>query len=204
MNADTSKPTFDPQPVTLTGRHVRLEPLSLSHAAGLFDAAQDDAIWRYLSVPRPYTVKDVQAWIEPAIKLTEQGAQAPFTIFHQATNQPVGSTRFMDIQRRDRGLEIGWTWLSPTVQRTAVNSECKLLLLAHAFEQLGAERVAFKTDARNERSQAAIARIGGQREGVLRRHKLCQDGTLRDTVYFSIIREEWPNVRERLEHLLTR
>ena len=174
------------------------------HAEGLFAAAQDDAIWRYLSVPRPQLVADVQSWITPALEFAAQGAQVPFTIFRQDTNQPVGSTRFMDIQRRDRGLEIGWTWLSTAVQRTAVNTECKLLLLTHAFEQLGAERVALKTDLRNERSQAAIVRIGGQREGVLRRHKLCWDGVLRDSVYFSIIRDEWPAVRERLVHLLKR
>lgn len=195
---------FDPRPVTLQGRRVRLEPLAIEHADGLFEAAQDDAFWQYMSVPRPITVADVRVWMDEALAKAACGEQVPFTIFCRNAQRIVGSTRYMDIQRPYRGLEIGWTWLTPTAQRTAINTECKLLLLGHAFEQLGAERVCLKTDSRNLRSQEAIVRIGAQREGVLRRHILRWDGVWRDTVYYSVIRDEWPRVRSQLTTLLER
>jgi RimJ/RimL family protein N-acetyltransferase len=199
-----SRPDFVPLPVVLTGDWVRLEPLKREHTAGLFAAGQDDEIWRYLPVPRQSAPTQTEHWIAEALAAVQQGLEIPFTIFNLESGRIVGSTRYTDIQPSHRGLEIGWTWLSPTAQRTGINSECKLLLLTHAFEVLGAERVCLKTDLRNTRSQAAIERIGAKREGVLRRHRLCWDGHWRDTVYFSMIRDEWPAVREALRTRIRR
>ncbi len=195
---------FDPAPVTLTGRHVRLEPLSLDHAADLLDAAGDKSIWRYLPRPQPRTIADAQAWIEEALVETRAGTQVAFAIIDNAAGRAVGSTRYLEIRREHRALEIGWTWLAAAAQRTAVNTECKYLLLLHAFEGHGALRVQLKTDGRNLRSQAAIERIGGVREGVLRRHMIMPDGFVRDTVYFSIIDSQWPAVKEALDSRLAR
>jgi RimJ/RimL family protein N-acetyltransferase len=127
-----------------------------------------------------------------------------FAIVSAASGAAVGSTRFLNIERPHRALEIGWTWIGPAWQRSAINTECKLLLLGHAFEQLGAHRVTLKTDARNLRSQRAIERVGGVREGVLRRHRVCWDGFVRDSVYYGIIDGEWPQVKSRLEAMSAR
>ncbi len=194
---------FDPQPVVLEGEHVRLEPLEARHAPELFEAGRDDAIWRYMPVPRAQAVADVERMIAEAQVGLDAGTDVPFAILYKETGRAVGSTRFLDISRAGRGLEIGWTWLGTRVQRTPVNTECKYLLLRHAFETLGAFRVCLKTDGRNARSQAAIARIGAKPEGVLRRNRLMWDGHLRDTVYFSILDDEWPAVKRDLERKLT-
>jgi RimJ/RimL family protein N-acetyltransferase len=140
--------------------------------------------------------------IRQALVETEAGREVAFAIVATPSGQAVGSTRFLDIQRPHRALEIGWTWIGVSWQRTAINTECKLLLLGHAFDTLGAHRVTLKTDARNERSQRAIERIGGIREGVLRKHRVCWDGFVRDTVYYGILDHEWPQVRTRLEKML--
>ncbi|MGH7142872.1 MAG: GNAT family N-acetyltransferase [Planctomycetota bacterium] len=200
--SEPALPPFDPQPVVLAGRHVRLAPLAEAHAEDLLVAGRDPAVWRYLAVPPPDTLAATRAWIRAALAAAAGGSQLPFTVIPTATGHPGGSTRFIDIRRADRGLEIGWTWIAPAIQRTGVNTEAKLLLLTHAFETLGAIRVQLKTDLRNERSQAAIARLGAQREGILRRHVICWDGYLRDTVMFSITREEWPAVRAKLTERL--
>lgn len=144
---------------------------------------------------------DVLAWIDEA---RASSAQIPFAVVHAESGRAVGSTRYMDIRIADRGLEIGWTWYAPSVQRTALNTECKLLLLRHAFEELGAERVQLKTDARNERSRRAIERLGAIREGILRKHMRVRDGFLRDSLLYSIIAAEWPDVRTRLKRMLAR
>ena len=193
---------FDPQPVTLTGRHVRLEPLELRHAGDLLKAGKDPIVWRYLPCPPPVCLGDVEAYIGDALEHAATRLQIPFAIVLLETGQAIGSTRYLDILRSDGGLEIGWTWIGVPWHRTAVNTECKFLLLRHAFEDLGAVRVQLKTDGRNEQSQQAIARIGGRREGVLRRNRRLWDGFIRDTVVFSVLDSEWPGVKEALEKRL--
>ncbi|HSD51226.1 MAG TPA: GNAT family protein [Candidatus Methylomirabilis sp.] len=193
---------FDPQPITLQGVHVRLEPLVPRHAEDLFAAGSDEAIWTYMPRPVLQSVEDTQAWIQEALAAAAGGTQIPFAIIHRAGGKGIGSTRYLDIRREHRGLEIGWTWMGTAYQRTPVNTECKYLLLRHAFEELGAVRVQLKTDLRNERSQRAIERIGAVREGVLRKHLALWDGFIRDTVYYSILDSEWPAIKGRLENLL--
>lgn len=194
QGAEMMKMPFDPRPVVLSGQTVRLEPLSLSHAADLFEAGQDSSIWTYMPIGGFREISEVRTWIEKA----SAGGDVAFGIIQLETNRAVGSTRLMDIRREHGALEIGWTWLSPLVQRTGVNTEAKFLLLRHAFEDLGAVRVQLKTDSRNLRSQKAIERIGAVREGVLRRHMRLWNGYLRDTVYFSVLDHEWPQVKDRL------
>lgn len=195
---------FDPKPVTLEGSHVRLEPLARRHAEDLFEVGQDETIWPYMSRPPLKSVEDTRAWIDQALEVAATDTQIPFAIIERASGKAIGSTRYMDIRRNDRGLEIGWTWIGTAFQRTAMNTECKYLLLRHAFEDLGAVRVQLKTDLRNVRSQRAIERLGAVREGVLRKHMVQWDGFIRDTVYYSVIESEWPEVKRRLEGLLGR
>jgi len=190
---------FDPQPVTLQGRHVRLEPLERRHAPELLVAAADQAIWRYMPRQPPRQLGDVESMIDEALVEARAGRQVPFAVIALASGRAVGSTRYLDIRRENRGLEIGWTWLGAAVQRTAVNTECKYLLLRHAFESLGAIRVQLRTDLRNLRSQRAIERIGAIREGVFRHERIMWDGYLRDSVFFSVIDGEWPAVKAGLE-----
>ena len=188
---------FDPRPTILQGELVRLEPLGLGHADDLFDAGRDDEIWRFMPVPPARTVEETRHWVREAAAAEEDGLEIPFAIVLREGGRAVGSTRYMDIQRPHRGLEVGWTWLGGPWQRSGVNRECKRLLFTHAFEVLGAERVCLKTDSRNVASQRAIEAVGAQWEGVLRRHRLCPDGTWRDTVYYSVLASEWPGVKER-------
>jgi RimJ/RimL family protein N-acetyltransferase len=196
-------PDFEPRTTTLRGSHVILEPLTLAHAADLYAAGQDEATWAYMPRPALRSVEDAESMIRQAQVETEAGREAAFAIVSAATGKAVGSTRFLDLQRPHRALEIGWTWIGPPWQRTAINTECKLLLLGYAFEGLGAHRVTLKTDARNVRSQRAIERLGAVREGVLRRHRVCWDGFVRDTVYYGIVDAEWPGVKARLAAMLT-
>jgi RimJ/RimL family protein N-acetyltransferase len=188
---------LDVQPITLEGRHVRLEPLTQAHAAGLAAIAVDEEIWRYYPASL-LTLADVEQWIDVALAQQAAGTALPFAILDAATGRALGSTRYMNIVPRDYGLEIGTTWLTPAVWRSAVNSECKLLLLQHAFEALGCIRVQIKTDRRNERSRRAIERLGAQFEGILRQHMIVRDGAYRDTAMYSIIDSEWPAVKEKL------
>lgn len=180
---------------------ARLEPLSVEHAPGLRAAGEDPAIWRYLPWPRPETVEAMTAWIERLLEESDGGSVVPFTIVERASNMVAGTTRYMDIQRAHRGLEIGGTWLGPRWQRTALNTECKRLLLQHAFQTLGAIRVQLKTDDRNERSKRAIQRIGARYEGTLRHSMIMPDEHWRDTACFSVLAEEWPAVHARLREL---
>lgn len=194
---------FDPQPVVLSGRSVRLEPLEPRHGDELFAAQRaDPSIWRYMTMPE-FTDRDVvQSWIQSVLRESQFGAAVPFAILEAGSRRAVGSTRYFDIRRPVRGLEIGWTWLGRPWQRTAINTEAKYLLLRHAFDDLGAYRVQFKTDGRNLQSQKALARIGAVAEGTLRRQRLCPDGEVRDSVYFAVTDGDWPRVRAHLEALL--
>ncbi len=190
------------EPVTLEGSVVRLEPLSVAHAEGLYSAAQDESIWRWMPTKLAGSRERIELWIAQALQAQERGTDLPFATVLRETGAIVGGTRYLNISRRDRGLEIGWTWLNPRVQRTAVNSECKYLLLRHAFETLGAIRVQLKTDSRNTISQRAIERLGAVREGTLRKQMILEDGYQRDTVMYSILDTEWPAVRAHLEAAL--
>jgi N-acetyltransferase len=190
------------QPLVLEGACVRLEPLDVHHAEGLFAVGGDAEIWRYMPRPMLGSVSDARQMIEAARAVAADGSQLPFAIVERATGRTIGSTRYLDIRRKDRGLEIGWTWLGTAYQRTPINTESKYLLLRHAFDDLGTIRVQLKTDLRNERSQRAIERLGAIREGVLRKHVILWDGFIRDTAYYSILDNEWPGVRQRLNTFL--
>jgi RimJ/RimL family protein N-acetyltransferase len=182
------------EPVTLTGAHVVLEPAADRHVADLLAAGQDELVWTHLPWPRPRSEADVAAMLED-----ERRVAIPFAQVDAATGRAVGITTYRDVDERHRTLEIGGTWLGRPWWRTAINTEAKLLFLGHAFDTLHANRVAIKTDIRNERSQAAIARLGAVREGVVRHQYVRRDGSLRDTVLYSVIPEEWPAVRAHLE-----
>ncbi|HEX4691664.1 MAG TPA: GNAT family protein [Solirubrobacteraceae bacterium] len=184
--------------LVLEGAHVRLEPLAPGHVADLAEAGADPEVWRWMPVAAPSGESEMAAIVEALRARAAAGAQFPFAQVDVATGRAVGATSYLDIALEEGRIEIGWTWIGRPWWRTAINSEAKLLLLSHAFDTLGLNRVALKTDIRNERSQAAIERIGGVREGVLRAHMIRPDGSLRDTVYFSILAPEWPRVRARL------
>ncbi|MGE5139666.1 MAG: GNAT family N-acetyltransferase [Rudaea sp.] len=190
------------KPVTLVGRWVRLVPLEENHAADLFAASQDEEIWPYLLYDMPRRMQDMQEQIRDTLQRQARGQVLPFAIVEQASGRAIGSTSYLDISMHDRHVEIGSTWLGRASQRTAVNTECKYLLMAHAFETLGCIRVQLKTDLRNVRSQRAIERIGAVREGVLRKHMVVKGGYPRSTVYYSVVDDEWPAVKSRLERML--
>jgi len=177
---------------------VRLEPLSLAHQDRLCAVGLDAELWRWAQTSL-VTPADMRAYIETALAWQAQGTALPFAILARATGQVVGSTRYANIERADRRLEIGWTWIARAAQRTPVNTEAKYLLLRHAFEVLECIRVEFKTDVLNERSRAALLRIGAKQEGVLRSHMITASGRVRDSVYFSIVAAEWPAVKAGLE-----
>lgn len=187
-----------PEPTTLSGYGVTLAPLSLDHAPALFDAFAGDAdTWRWLWTALPRSVDDMAAVVRGVLDQVRAGSQVGFCVVDEARG-PVGMTSYLDISAADSRLEIGGTWYARSVWKSHVNPASKLLLLTNAFDELGAERVALKTDHMNTRSQSAIARLGAAREGVLRHHMRRPDGTWRDTVYFSILREEWPAARAGL------
>ena len=199
-----SKIDFDPQPVTLTGNLVRLEPLELAHAADLYAVGAEDSIWRYAARPALGSVVDAEGWIKACLEESAAGTRVTFAVIHLETGKAVGSTAYIDIVREHRTLEIGMTWYGTAWQRTGVNTECKYLLLRHAFEELSARRVSLKSDSRNERSRRAILRLGAVEEGTLRNHRIARDGVDRHTVYYSVIESEWPTVKGRLEALMQR
>ncbi|WP_312115758.1 GNAT family N-acetyltransferase [Brevibacillus reuszeri] len=188
-------------PVSLEGKLVRLEPLGPEHVEGLWEAGKFEQIWSYMSIAMR-NPEDTRSFVEQALQNAQEGTELPFVIVSQETDKIIGSTRFLGISRKDRGLEIGFTWLTPAVWKTAVNTECKFLLLRHCFEELGCIRVQLKTDSRNLNSQRAIKRIGGIQEGVLRNHMVLREGYIRDSVYFSIVDREWPAAKEKLQMLL--
>ena len=188
------------EPVTLAGTHVRLEPLAREHVPGLQQAAADGELWKlwYTSVPSP---DDAAAYVDKALALREAGQAMAFVV-RDANGEIVGSTRFGNVDADNKRVEIGWTWYARRVQRTALNTEAKLLLLTHAFETLGSGAVELRTSWFNHASRAAIARLGAKQDGVLRNHMRMADGTYRDSVVFSIIANEWPMVKRHLEFKL--
>ena len=202
--APESNPKLDPQPVTLTGRLVRLEPLGLKHADDLYAVGTDDSIWRYLPRPAFVGLDDARQWIEQSMAQTGRGERVAFAVIHALTGKAIGSTAYLDIDRPNRALEIGMTWYATAWQRTGVNTECKYLLMRHAFEDQSARRVCLKTDSRNQRSRQAILRLGAIEEGTWRNHRIAWDGADRHSVYFSVIDSEWPDVKRRLEGLMRR
>ena len=192
------------EPVVLAGRHATLEPLAREHEAGIARAAADGELWSlwYTSVPAP---DKTAAWLDIALDMRERLGAMPFVVRSAARGgEIVGSTRYFNVDAANRRLEIGHTWYSTSAQRSAINTECKLLLLAHAFESLGCIAVEFRTHWFNHRSRQAIARLGAKQDGVLRNHQRMPDGSYRDTVVFSIIESEWPAVKTHLQWLLER
>lgn len=188
----------------LVGELVVLEPLRAEHEEGLFEAAQDREIWRWLPVREVATRSGFRAWLEEALAASRDGTEAAFATIDARTGAPIGSTRYLALRPEHRGLEIGWTWLTPAAWATGANVETKLLMLGHAFETLGCIRVEFKTDARNERSRQALEALPAQLEGVFRRHMVLPGGELRDSAYYSVVAEEWPAVRANFERRLAR
>ncbi|MGO4328292.1 GNAT family N-acetyltransferase [Cupriavidus sp. 2TAF22] len=192
------------EPVALRGQHALLEPLSPAHEAEVQAAVADGELWKlwYTSVPAP---DKVRAWTDIALEMREQQGAMPFVIREIRDGAPgavVGATRLFNVDAANRRLEIGHTWHAQRVQRSAVNTECKLMLLTHAFEQLQCIAVEFRTHWMNQQSRTAIARLGAKQDGVLRNHQRMPDGSLRDTVVFSIIASEWPTVKRHLQYRL--
>lgn len=199
----TPAPTHWVRPVILTGRRVRLEPLSLDHLDDLVTVGADESIWA-LTIARPTDRSGIEAWIRSALAAGIAGTDVPFATIDLASDRAIGSTRFMSIVPDHRRLEIGWTWVGRAFQRTGANREAKLLQLSHAFEDLGANRVEFKTDARNEISRAALLGMGATFEGIFRNHMIMPNGPLRDSAWYSVVAEEWPAVKARLVASLER
>lgn len=190
---------MDIHPLILIGQHVCLEPLAETHVPDLAAVGLEPEIWQYLLHGNVDSAEKLLLVVRDLLARQARGTDLPFAVVDRASGRAVGCTRYLDIRPRDRALEIGGTWYGAAYRRTAVNTESKCLLLCHAFETLGCIRVQFKTDLRNERSQRAIERLGAVKEGILRNHMITPDGTIRDSVYYSIIDREWPAVKVRLE-----
>ena len=182
----------------LEGKIVRLEPLARRHEKELFEAARDERVWRWMPYDAGGSRQRFHAWLEDALAASSAGTEAAFATVDAGTGEPVGSTRYLSLRPEHRGLEIGWTWLAPAHWQTGANVEAKLMMLEHAFQRLGCLRVEFKTDSRNERSRAALAALPAQFEGIFRKHMLVRGGERRDSAYYSIIDDEWPEVRGNL------
>lgn len=189
--------------IILQGTQVRLEPLSLNHLEGLCEVGLDPELWRWNPVPIT-NCEEMRRYVETALSWQAGRSAMPFATVLNETDQVVGSTRFANIDREHKHMEIGWTWISKPWQRTAVNTEAKYLMLRHAFETLGCIRVEFKTDSLNHQSRNAILRIGAREEGTFRNHMITQDGRYRHSVYFSVIDSEWPEVKRGLKGRLAR
>ncbi len=189
-------------PVTLTGRFVRLEPLSEEHVPGLAAVGMDDDIWKYMLYGPIRTEDDIRNWVRDMLERASHGTDLPFAVRDLARGCVAGATRYLEIRPEHRGLEIGGTWYGARFRRTRVNTESKYLLLRHAFEDLHCIRVQLKTDSRNERSQRAIERLGAVKEGVLRNHMILPDGYVRHSVYYSILDSEWPSVKVQIQKML--
>jgi N-acetyltransferase len=192
---------MDLTPVALEGPTIRLEPLGPHHLDGLCAAGLHPSLWR-LTVSRLADRADMERYLDTALAEQRAGTSVPYATVLRDGGQVIGSTRFGNVTPEHRRVEIGWTWLGPRWQRTGANTEAKYLMLRHAFEVWQCVRVEFKTSALNERSRAAIRRIGASEEGILRRHMVNEDGSLRDSVFFSLIAEEWPEARRRLEEMM--
>ncbi|MHB1242293.1 MAG: GNAT family N-acetyltransferase [Gaiellaceae bacterium] len=188
----------------LEGELVRLEPMTLGHEDGLWEASRDERTWRWLSVHQPRTREELRAYVEDALANAAAGTEMPLVTVRRAEGRVVGSTRYLGLKPEHRSLEIGWTWLAPEAWGTGINVEAKLLMLEHAFETLGCLRVELKTDARNERSRGAMAALPAQFEGVHRKAMLVRGGQRRDSAWYSVIDDEWPEVRANLLRRLGR
>jgi N-acetyltransferase len=192
------------KPVVLTGTHVRLEPMTEEHISALAEIGVGQPFWDFMLYGNITSVDDMRGWVLDILEREKKRTDLPFVAIHLESGRVAGATRYLNIMPQDRGLEIGGTWYGSEFQRTVVNTECKYLLLSHAFETLGCIRVQLKTDLRNERSQKAIERIGAVKEGVLRNHMILPDGRIRHSVFYSILDTEWPEVKKRLEEMLER
>jgi RimJ/RimL family protein N-acetyltransferase len=197
-------PVFDPRPILLIGRYVRLEPLELRHLPALLAAAQDPGIFQWYLTPPLGVSLEMAKWLEERLQGQATGTEVGWATVRAGDGRVVGATTYLDIRRANRGLEIGNTWLAMDAQRTPLNTEAKLLQLTHAFEQLGAVRVQLKTDERNAQSRKAIIRLGCTFEGILRKYQARYDGFVRNTAMYSLTAEEWPAVKARLEAYLVR
>jgi len=191
------------RPIVLEGDFVRLEPMTLEHHAGLSAIGLDPEIWRFTLVV-VQTPEEMRGYMDAALELQRGGTTLPFVTIERSSGQIVGSTRFGNYDPANRRIEIGWTWIAPRWQRTAINTEAKYLMLSHAFEKLHCVRVELKTDVLNTRSRKAMLRIGAKEEGVLRKHSLVWDGRYRDSIYYSILDDEWATVKQELEKMLIR
>lgn len=188
-------------PIMLEGDHVRLVPMTQDHVPALWAAGNDPDLWR-LTLAQVHSEADMRRYVNGALQEQARGSGLPFVTTEAATGHVIGSTRFLNVEPVHRRVEIGGTWVAAPWQRTAANTEAKYLLLRHAFDSLGCNRVELKTDVLNERSRRAILRIGAREEGILRKHAIAETGRVRDTVYFGIVDDEWPEVRARLERML--
>ena len=187
------------EPVVLIGNTVRLEPLREEHIKDLAKVGLEPKIWHFLRYGKVETEEQLGQWVRELLELQAEGTDLPFTVIQRATGKPIGCTRYLNIDPANRALEIGGTWYGLEYQGTLVNTECKYLLIKHAFEVLGCVRVWFKTDQRNKRSQHALEKLGVVKEGVLRNHMILLDGYIRNSVVYSLLPEEWPQVRQQLE-----
>ena len=194
---------FDPRPMTLQGNLVRLEPLTLDHAAGLLDIAQDESIWQFFLMDAPRVIAEAEDWIKGRLSDQEAGHRLPFAVISLADGKFAGSTGYAEINRTNRTIAIA-SWYGIEYQRTGVNTECKYILLKHAFEEMGAHRVSLNVDVKNMRSRRAVERIGGVQEGLLRKQRIRKDGTHRDTVIYGFTDDDWPRTKERLEGFMRR
>jgi len=192
------------KPIVLLGKHVRLEPLSEAHVPGLAEIGVGQNFWHFMLYGDMNSEADIQNWVLDIMSRGQRGTDLPFTVIHLESRRVAGATRYLNIAPNDRGLEIGGTWYGTEFQRSAVNTECKYLLVSHAFETLHAIRVQLKTDLINERSQRAIERLGAKKEGVLRNHMILPDGRIRDSVFYSILDREWLAVKKNLEAMMDR
>ena len=193
---------MDVKPVVFEGKHVRLEPMTEAHIPGLAQIGIGQDFWQFMLYGDMNTEEDMANWVRDILARAEKGTDLPFVAIHLASGRVAGATRYLNIVPKDRGLEVGGTWYGLEFQRTALNTECKYLLIRHAFESLGSIRVQLKTDLLNVRSQKAIERIGAKKEGVLRNHMILPDGRVRDSVFYSILNTEWPEVKRRLEEMM--
>ena len=188
----------------LEGELVVVEPLAPAHEDGLWEAAFDPSVWRWMPVNAIESRETFAAWFAEAVKRTAAGVDQAFVVLDAGNGAPLGSTRYLALRPEHRGLEIGWTWLSADAWGTGANVEAKLLLMGHAFDELGCIRVEFKTDALNERSRAALEALPARFEGIFRKHMVVRDGALRDSAWYSVTDEEWPAVRQNLLDRLSR
>jgi RimJ/RimL family protein N-acetyltransferase len=193
---------MDVKPIVLEGKHVRLEPMTEAHISGLAQIGLSQDFWQFMLYGDMNTEEDMVNWVRDILARAEKGTDLPFVAIHLASGRIAGATRYLNIMPKDHGLEVGGTWYGLEFQRTPVNTECKYLLMRHAFETLRCIRVQLKTDLLNVRSQKAIERIGAKKEGVLRNHMILPDGRIRDSVFYSILDTEWPQVKKKLEEMM--